>query len=192
MLYLFRLKQTSSRLRDGNWTAKNDLFCLGFFMIFEYLSVGQNMWWLFYKMANLVAIYFCWRANGADRGTDFLRRFLALYRCCVMRLWFILLLLVVFMLLAGFIGCVFSGNLTGALYGECAPGLSDKVVSLLAVRPAPSIGYFSEFLSVGHFVYWGIFGFFWATIDSCLVKIAITKPLLALPEGTESLPDLSG
>lgn len=199
MLSLFRLKETSRRLRDGDWSAKNDLFCLGFFLFVQWLSVTQGNKWasgdyvILFKIMELWAIRECWKANGAVRGVDFLRRLLALYRCCTLRLWSVVLFSVVLTMLAGFIGCIFLGDSSGALYGECAYRIfSEKIPSFIGSRVFPSaIGWISDFFTVGYFFAYGIFAFFWGTIDYAFVKLATKKPLLALSDGSDPLSDLS-
>jgi hypothetical protein len=192
MLSLFRLKETCRRLREGDWSSKNDLFCLGFFLLSGWVLGGyDNQWQGYYRVVEILSIYLCWRANGANGGTDFLRRFLALYRCCVLRLLAVFFLVVALMLSAGFVRCVFSGDLSGALYGECAPRLSERIFSLLDIRSTSSMGFYSHFLSLRHFVYWGAFVSFWGTIDLSLAKLSSKKPIAALPAGSEPFSDLS-
>jgi len=193
MLYLLSLKETTRRLRDGEWSPKADLFCLIFFLLLQWLSArgGWTALSVSYKLIDLYAIGMCWRANGAGRGIHFLSRLLALYRCNMLRLWAVSLSSVVLMLLAGFISCVFSGNLHEALNGECATLISNKILDILDVRPSFSFISDPRLLSVGYFVYMSVFGFFWWTIDSALVKLSVRKPFPALPAGSEPLSDLS-
>jgi len=192
MLSLFSLKETRRKLLDGEWSPKNDLHCLVFFLLVQWFW-GSGVWsalFLTYRALEIYAIYMCWRANGAGRRIDFLRRFLALYRCCTLRLWALCVPSIVLIVLAGFIGCIVSGRLYDALNGECAPLLVDKTIGILNVHLSSSSPV-SELLSVGNFVYLSVYAFFWQTIDSALVKLSVRKPYPALPAGSEPLSDLS-
>lgn len=203
MLSLFRLKETSRRLREGDWSPKNDLFCLGFFLLVEWgsvPSVGDKVTWWFYIYKGLTAflIYLCWEANKGARGSEFLRRFLALYRCHMLRLWLAYISFVVLLLLAGLAGCLLSGNFRGAFYGECAPFIADYLIGLLGIHPfSPGfnqalggMGYFMQFRTVGDLIFWSVVAFFWRSVYSSLAELSMRRSLPLLPEGSDPLSDL--
>ena len=202
MLKLLRLKETSRRLRDGDWSAKNDLFCLGFFLFVEWGSVpavGADWWFYIYKCLTAVLVYFCWEANKGERGTDFLRRFLALYRCHMLRIWTVFISYIVVMLSLGFLGCLLTGNIEGAFSGYCSESVDKWVGTFLDIHPfSPpvnkflgGIGYFAQFQRVRDLVFWVVVALFWRSLYSSIEKVSTRKPLPALPAGSEPLSDLS-
>jgi len=203
MLSLFRLKETSRRLREGDWSPKNDLFCLGFFLFVEWGStpaVGDKVtWWFYiYKGLTVFLIYLCWEANKGARGSEFLRRFLAFYRCHMLRLWLLFISFVVISQFAGFAGCLLSGNFRGAFDGECAPFIAEYLASLLDIHPffpgfnqaLGGIGYLTQFRTVRDFIFWGVVAFFWRSVYSSLAELSMRRSLPLLPEGSDSLSDL--
>jgi len=197
MLSLLKLNETIRRLREGDWSSKNDLLCLLFFFLVE----ASNA---YYYEVDLITpsiarpwgivltgffIWVCWRHGAGNRGDEFARRFLAIYRCHCLRFSIAVWSFVVFCeLFLGALNIIFEfPSLDWVIslkpFGELNKNLLDGRGLSIFVLPS--------YLSVGDFAKWSVVLYFWRSVQLSMRQLSTSKPLLALPQGSESLPDFS-